>query len=95
MSILGGGIFKGMAVTLRNFLGSYTNKKKRLPTIDYSWRADRGLECCCDAALVPTPVYSVLMTYGGTYGGASVLHCTKKIGPAVASTHDAVRTSVL
>lgn len=43
MSILGGGIFKGMAVTLRNFLGSYTNKKKRLPTIDYSWRADGAL----------------------------------------------------
>ena len=43
MSILGGGIFKGMAVTLRNFLGSYTNKKERLPTIDYSWRADGAL----------------------------------------------------
>ncbi len=40
MSILGGGIFKGMAVTLRNFVGSYTNKKERLPTNDYSWRAD-------------------------------------------------------
>ena len=39
MSILGGGIFKGMAVTLRNFVGSYTNKKERLPTNDYSWRA--------------------------------------------------------
>ena len=39
MSILGGGILKGMAVTLRNFLGSYTNKKERLPTNDYSWRA--------------------------------------------------------
>lgn len=43
MSILGGGIFKGMAVTLRNFLGSYTNRKERLPTIDYSWRADGAL----------------------------------------------------
>jgi len=43
MSILGGGIFKGMAVTLRNFLGSYTNKKERLTTIDYSWRADGAL----------------------------------------------------
>ena len=43
MSIIGGGIFKGMAVTLRNFLGSYTNKKERLPTIDYSWRADGAL----------------------------------------------------
>jgi len=43
MSILGGGILKGMAVTLRNFLGSYTNKKERLPTIDYSWRADGAL----------------------------------------------------
>ena len=39
MRILGGGILKGMAVTLRNFLGSYTNKKERLPTNDYSWRA--------------------------------------------------------
>ena len=43
MSILGGGIFKGMAVTLRNFVGSYINKKERLPTIDYSWRADGAL----------------------------------------------------
>ena len=47
--------------------------------------APATLEVCCDAALVPVPVYSVLMTYGG----ASILHCTKKIGPAVASTHDA------
>jgi len=43
MSILGGGILKGMAVTLRNFLGSYTNKKERLPTNDYSWRHDGDL----------------------------------------------------
>ncbi|MDE2642971.1 MAG: 4Fe-4S dicluster domain-containing protein [Verrucomicrobiota bacterium] len=43
MSILGGGIFKGMAVTLRNFVGSYINKKERLPTNDYSWRADGAL----------------------------------------------------
>ena len=41
--------------------------------------------CTADAALVPVPVYSVLITYGG----ASILHCTKKIGTAVASTHDA------
>ena len=37
MSMLGGGIFKGMAVTLRNFVGSYFNKE-RLVTNDYSWR---------------------------------------------------------
>jgi len=43
MSILGGGIFKGMAVTLRNFVGSYLNKKERLHTNDYSWRADGAL----------------------------------------------------
>ena len=43
MSILGGGIFKGMAVTLRNFVGSYTNKKERLPTNDYSWRPNGDL----------------------------------------------------
>ena len=43
MSILGGGIFKGMAVTLRNFVGSYINKKERLPTNDYSWRPDDDL----------------------------------------------------
>ena len=40
MSILGGGIFKGMAVTLRNFVGSYFNKKERLTTNDYSWRPE-------------------------------------------------------
>jgi len=44
MSILGGGIFKGMAVTLRNFVGSYINKKERLLTNDYSWRADGALQ---------------------------------------------------
>jgi NADH-quinone oxidoreductase subunit I len=38
MSILGGGIFKGMAVTLRNFIGSYFYKE-RLTTNDYEWRA--------------------------------------------------------
>ena len=43
MSILGGGIFKGMAVTLRNFVGSYINKKECLPTNDYSWRPDGDL----------------------------------------------------
>ena len=37
MSLLGGGIFKGMAVTLRNFVGSYFYKD-RLTTNDYSWR---------------------------------------------------------
>jgi NADH-quinone oxidoreductase subunit I len=42
MSILGAGIFKGMAVTLRNFVGSYFNKE-RLVTNDYSWRPDGAL----------------------------------------------------
>ena len=42
MSILGGGIFKGMAVTLRNFVGSYFYKD-RLTTNDYSWRPDDKL----------------------------------------------------
>ena len=42
MSILGGGIFKGMAVTLRNFVGSYFSKE-RLTTNDYSWRPDGAL----------------------------------------------------
>jgi NADH-quinone oxidoreductase subunit I len=37
VSLLGGGIFKGMAVTLRNFVGSYFNKE-RLVTNDYAWR---------------------------------------------------------
>ena len=42
MSILGGGIFKGMAVTLRNFVGSYFYKD-RLTTNDYSWRPNDKL----------------------------------------------------
>jgi len=42
MSILGGGIFKGMAVTLRNFVSSYFSKE-RLTTNDYSWRPDGAL----------------------------------------------------
>ena len=42
MSILGGGIFKGMAVTLRNFVGSYFYKE-RLTTNDYEWRPDGAL----------------------------------------------------
>ncbi len=37
MSILGAGIFKGMGVTLKNFVGSYFDKD-RLTTNDYSWR---------------------------------------------------------
>ena len=37
MSLLGGGIFSGMAVTLRNFVGSYFDPD-RLTTNDYSWR---------------------------------------------------------
>ena len=42
MSILGGGIFKGMAVTLRNFVGSYFYRD-RLVTNDYSWRPEDKL----------------------------------------------------
>ena len=42
MSILGAGIFKGMAVTLKNFVGSYFDKD-RLTTNDYSWRPDGDL----------------------------------------------------
>ena len=42
MSILGSGIFKGMAVTLRNFVGSYFYKE-RLTTNDYEWRPDGAL----------------------------------------------------
>ena len=42
MSILGGGIFKGMGVTLRNFVGSYF-RKERLTTNDYSWRPENKL----------------------------------------------------
>jgi len=38
MSLLGSGIFKGMAVTLRNFVGSYF-ERDRLTTNDYAWRA--------------------------------------------------------
>ena len=37
MSILGGGIFNGMAVTLKNFVRSYFDKD-RLTTKDYAWQ---------------------------------------------------------
>ena len=42
MSILGGGIFNGMAVTLKNFVRSYFDKD-RLTTNDYSWHPDDKL----------------------------------------------------
>ena len=42
MSILGAGIFKGLGVTLKNFVGSYFDKE-RLTTNDYSWRPDDKL----------------------------------------------------
>jgi len=42
MSFLGGGIFSGMAVTLRNFVGSYFDPD-RLTTNDYSWRPEGQL----------------------------------------------------
>ena len=42
MNILGTGIFKGLGVTLKNFVGSYFDKE-RLTTNDYSWRPDDKL----------------------------------------------------
>ncbi len=42
MNLLGGGILKGMAVTLRNFVGSYF-RKERLTTNDYDWRPEGDL----------------------------------------------------
>ena len=42
MSILGGGVFKGMVVTLRNLVASYFYKD-RLTTNDYSWRPNDKL----------------------------------------------------
>ena len=42
MSLLGGGIFKGMAVTLKNFVGSYFDKE-RLTTKEYAWKAEDTL----------------------------------------------------
>ena len=42
MTLLGSGIFKGMAVTFRNFVGSYFHRE-RLPTNDYSWRTEGSL----------------------------------------------------
>jgi len=42
MNILGAGIFKGLGVTLKNFLGSDSDAE-RLTTNDYSWRPDDKL----------------------------------------------------
>ena len=42
MNLLGGGILKGMAVTLRNFVGSYFSKE-RLNTNDYAWKPEGEL----------------------------------------------------
>ncbi len=42
MTLLGSGIFKGMAVTFRNFVGSYFHRE-RLPTNDYSWQPEGSL----------------------------------------------------
>ena len=47
MSILGAGIFKGMAVTLKNFLGSYRSAEKSkhpLFTKQYAWEPDANSE---------------------------------------------------
>ncbi len=43
MSILGGGIFKGMAVTERDCLGADTTERESLPANDYSWSAGGAL----------------------------------------------------
>ena len=43
MSLLGGGIFKGMAVTLKNFFGSYRSEEKSehpLFTNQYAWKPE-------------------------------------------------------
>ncbi len=42
MSFLGAGILKGMAVTLKNFIGSYFDKE-RLNTLEYIWQTDKSL----------------------------------------------------
>ena len=42
MSVLGSGILKGMAVTLKNFVGSYFDKE-RLTTNEYIWKAGESL----------------------------------------------------
>lgn len=46
MSILGGGILKGMKVTLKNFVGSFFDKKRehRLFTKGYAWKFDAKKE---------------------------------------------------
>ena len=54
-------------------------------TIDMANGAPRELEVSADASTSPHDIYSVLVTY---MGGA-VLHLSKKIGLAVASTHEA------
>ena len=48
MSILGGGILKGMKVTLKNFVGSFFDKKRELrdrllmlAPFDYHWLSQR------------------------------------------------------
>ncbi len=42
MNLIGSGIFKGMAVTLKNFVGSYFDKE-RLTTKEYAWRSNYKL----------------------------------------------------
>ena len=52
MSLLGGGILKGMGVTLRNFVGSFfdKNRQHRLFTRDYAWRHNAKKEPLPEAA---------------------------------------------
>ena len=47
--------------------------------------APSELECSADASTAPHHIYAILLTFAG----AAVAHCTKKIGIAVGSTHDA------
>ena len=53
--------------------------------IDMSKGAPRELKVSADASTSPHDIYSVLVTY---MGGA-ILHLSKKVGLAVASTHEA------
>jgi hypothetical protein len=56
----------------------------RLP-VDLSMGAPQELEISADASTSPRDVISILITFCG----AAVLHLCKKIGAAVASTHEA------
>ena len=58
MSLLGAGIFKGMAVTLKNFLGSYRSADRSahpLFTNQYSWKPDPDSPLPARANEYPNP----------------------------------------